>query len=72
MKFVVVHEWVATSFFQGSIKVYADVNDAKEAVENYINKLPGMGGGNWDKDSLTYKRVKIKSKIADNHLIVLV
>lgn len=70
LKFVAVHEWTATSFFQGNIKVYADVNVTKETVENYINKLPGMSGGNWSRDSLTYKYVKIKSKIATSHLIL--
>lgn len=64
MKFVAVHEWTANSFFRGTIKIYADVNTTKEAVENYINKLPGMSGGNWDRSTLTNKYVKIKSKAA--------
>ena len=70
MKFVAVHEWTAASFFQGKIKVYADIKVPKETVENYINKLPGMSGGNWDKDSLTYRYNKIKSKIANSQFIL--
>lgn len=70
MKFVAVHEWTAKSFFRGAIKIYADVTATKETVENYINKLPGMSGGNWDRNTLTHKYVKIKSKVADSHLIL--
>ena len=72
MKFVAVHEWTAASFFQGNIKVYADVNVPKETVEEYINKLPGMSGGNWNRGSLTHKHVKIKSKILDSSVVVRV
>ena len=72
MKFVAVHEWTAASFFQGNIKVYADVKVPKETVENYINKLPGMSGGNWNRESLTYKYTKIKSKIANSQFILSV
>ncbi len=62
-KFTKVNLWSWETFFSGCQHLYCNINVTKEEVEALIEKTTKSGGGgNYKKESLKSKTVKVKTK----------
>lgn len=63
MKFIKVLEWSWKRFFLGDMIIHTTTDVTEKQVRDWIEKSTTNGGnGNYQKDSLVKKEVKVKEK----------